>query len=290
MKKLAAVVLAFCVCGSVAFGSGYRTASTEGGADVTVQSEPAVSQIPYLLAVSQGLVTGASSVAKFGKNEATTSGDDIWAGGGVYDFYPTNALAVEILSSDTNDVDQGAGAWTVLVQGHDADLYLQQEVVTMNGTTVVALTNTYRRIYRAIVLTGGTEPNNAGDITIRETGAGEVAGVVLAGEGQTTQTPFTIPKGKTGYIYQTYVGLADDDKAGESVIFQIMTRINNGHTGAWSVKGEVGCNSLGSSHWLQNIPIPGAIPEMTDLKVISRAASATLGTFAGYTVLLIDDD
>lgn len=286
MIKRLSFLLVLLVASSV-LASGFRNATPADG--LTIGAEPPIAQMPYLLAVSQGLVDGASSVAKFGKNEATTTGDDIWAGTGPYNFYPTNALAVELVSTSTNDVDQGTGAWTILVQGLDADLYQIQELVTLNGTTAVPLTNTYRRVYRAIVLTCGALPTNAGDIEIREAGDGEIAGVVLANEGQTVQTPYTIPRGKTGYLYQTYAGLADDDKAGESVIFQIQTRLNNGHTGAWSLKGEVGSNSLGSSTWLQPIPIPGRIPEMTDIRVIAHQASATLGTFAGYTVLLIDN-
>jgi len=292
-KLIVAVIMAATIAGAAQKitnddRSAIMALDSSGG--ITVGAQPIVAQMPYLLAVSMGLVDGASSVAKFGKNETTTTGDDIWAGDGVYAFYPTNAQSMEIVSANTNDTDQGTGAWTAIVQGLDADLYQIQEYVTMAGTTPVALTNTYRRVYRAVVLTCGSEPNNVGTLTVRIASAGTTAAVIPAGEGQTQQTSYTIPAGKTGYLYQTYVGLADDDKAGESCIFQIQTRLNNGHEGAWAVKGEEGCNRLGGSTWLQDIPIPGGpLPEKTDIKVIAHAASAELGTFAGYTILLIDD-
>jgi len=168
----------------------------------------------YYLEVSKGNIAGTSKVNKFGHNPAVTDGDDVWGGGGVYDFYPTTAQSMEILSTSANDTNAGTGAWTVIVYGLDSNWEEINETVTMNGTTPVALANTYIRMFRGVVLTAGTVETNVGDISVEIVGSATQAIFIGALDGQTQHAIYTTPAGKTSYFLKGYVGIANDDNNG----------------------------------------------------------------------------
>jgi hypothetical protein len=245
----------------------------------------------YYLEVARGNVEGQSSINKFGHNPAATPGDDIWGGGGSYNFYPTTAQSMEILSTDADDTSAGSGARTIIVYGLDENWEEQSEVLTLNGGTPVNLTNTYIRMFRAVVLTAGTTETNEGALVVRIQGGGTTAIFIGALDGQTQHTIYTIPAGKTGYFIKGYVALADDDKNGEVAEFQWQARPNNGVTGAWAVKGEVGLNNIGTSAWIYQYGVPaGPLPPKTDIRIRVVSSTATLGVVGGYDLVLIDNE
>lgn len=246
-------------------------------------------QTEFYLKVAMGLVPGYSSVNKFGHNTAATSGDDVWGGGGVYAFYPTTAQTVQAVSTSVNDTSAGTGGRTMEVYGLDENWEEQNETVILNGTTPVVLSNTYIRLFRTIILTAGTLETNDGDITVAVSG-GDVGIFIADGDGQTQHAVYTVPAGKTAYFIKGYVGLTADDKNGEIAEFQWKSRPNNGTTGAWAVKGEVGCNSLGSGTWQYEYGVPnGGIPEKTDIILSVITVSTTLGVVGGFDLVLIDN-
>jgi len=268
------------------------------GTGLTSSAPFASIQMPFLLAVGMGKVDGYSSINKFGHNPAAADGDDVWHGGGSYEFYPTSAVSIDIKSSSGSDVAAGTGARTVVVQGLDENWEeATSEEITLTGTTEVAIAGTWRRIFRCTVLTAGSNETNVGNITVQCVGAGgglsdNTVGIyVAADDGQTQQCTYTIPAGKTGYFLKGYVGVADDDKNGEVAEFQWQMRINNGVTGAWAVKGEMGTNSGGTSNWQYEYGIPaGPIPEKSDIRIIMKdSTTGTIGVVGGYDLLLEDD-
>jgi len=264
---------------------------TDGSFHVDVKAQPEIAQVPFLIAVAQGSVTGYSSVNKFGHNPAATAGDDIWSAGGSYNFYPTNAAAMEIVSTDTNDVSGGAGAQSVTVFGLDGNWDEISETVTMNGTTAVDLTNTYRRMSRAFVNTIGTADSNVGAIVIEEDGStGETGAYIAAGDGQTQQAIYTIPRGKSAMFIKGYVALKEDTFQGTSGDFKWKLRLNNGTTGAWQTKGQIGLINIGSSWWQYEYGIPiGMIPAKTDIRLEQTAATDAMDSVGGFDLLLVDD-
>jgi len=254
-------------------------------------------QKDFYLKVAMGEVAEYSSANKFGHNPSATTGDDVWHGGGKYEFYPTSAVSVDIKSSDADDDDGDTGARTCVIYGLDENWEEQtSEVITLNGTSEVAIAGTWMRIFRLIVLTAGSTGTNEGLITVQNVGAAgglsdNTVGIsVGAGDGQTQQSIYTVPAGKTAYFVKGYVGLADDDKNGEVAEFQWQARPNNGVTGAWAVKGEMGCNSGGSGNWQYEYGVPaGPIPEKTDIRIRVVGATATLGVVGGYDLVLKDN-
>ena len=245
----------------------------------------------FMTEVSKGNVPGHSAINKFGHNPLTTTGDDVWSGGGVYAFYPTTAQSLDIVSTSTDDNATDSGARTVIIYGLDANWAEQNQTVTLDGDSEVALTGTtWMRVYRAIVLTAGSGGTNAGIITVEIVGSATVAANILAGDGQTQQVIYTIPSGKTGYFIKGYVGISDDDKNGEVVEFIWQLRPNNGVTGAWATKGQVSCMNIGSSWWQYKYGIPaGPIPEKTDIRIKAALATAAVGAVAGIDILLVQD-
>jgi len=263
--------------------------TVSGTQDVAVVSVPTVAQLPFYQAVSMGLVEGYGKVNKFGHNPAATDGDTVWGGGGAYAFFPTNAQAVSVVSSDADDAEGDTGARTATFYGLDANWEEASETVTLNGQTPVALTNTYIRMFRGIVLTAGGSYSNEGNLSVTN-GAGTVAIYINAGDGQTQHAVYTVPANTTAYFLRGYVGLADDDKNGEIAEFQWQARPNNGHTGAWAVKGEIGLNNVGSGHWQYEYGCPsGPIPAKTDIRIVTINTTATLGVVGGFDMLLVDD-
>jgi len=245
----------------------------------------------FLVEVAKGNVAGHSVVNKFGHNPAVlVTGADIWSGGGYYDFFPTSAVACTAASTDDEDGGAGGdtGALTMQVYGLDTNWEEQTETVILNGTTVVNLSNNYIRLYRAIVLTAGSNNTNIGDISV--SGGGDTGIFIAADDGQTQQTIYTIPNEKTGYFLKGYVGTSDDDKNGESASFKWKSKANNGVNGAWATKGQIGLVTIGSSWWQYEYGAPaGPLPEKTDIRLDCFSTTATLGVVGGYDLLLVDD-
>ena len=127
--------------------------------------------------VAKGRVPGHSAVRKFGHNPTTTAGDDIWAGLGVYAFFPATALPMEVLSTNDEDTLNGDGAWNIEFEYLDADWNVQTKTVDLAGQTPVALSVSAIRGYRIKVLQAGTVSGNTnlGIITVRAVGGATAA-------------------------------------------------------------------------------------------------------------------
>lgn len=245
----------------------------------------------YYMEVAQGNIPGHSKVNKFGHNPAATTGDDVWGGGGAYAFYPTTGQPMEVVSTDGDDADGDTGARTIVVYGLDENWEEASETVILAGTTPVNLVNNYTRMFRTVVLTAGSSETNEGNLIVRIQGGGTQAIYINANDGQTQHAIYTVPAGKTAYFIKGYVGMADDDKNGEVAEFQWQARPNNGVTGAWAVKGEVGLNNIGSSYWVYEYGVPsGGIPEKTDIRIKVVSSTATLGVVGGFDLILIDNE
>jgi hypothetical protein len=157
----------------------------------------------FPLEVQRGVVTGVSSVRKFGHNPSVVTGSyqDIWDGGGAYPFQ-TSASAVRIQAGgDAGDTAAGAGAQKIAVEGLDENWALATEdIATAGAAQSLPTTTTFTRVFRAYVKESGTYGGtNIADIDIETTGATVVA-VIPADVGQTQMALYTIPDGKVGYL------------------------------------------------------------------------------------------
>ncbi|WP_373031675.1 hypothetical protein, partial [Sulfurovum sp.] len=129
------------------------------------------------------------------------------ATGGVYKT-PIAATALEFVSSSANDSSAGTGAQEITIIGLNSSWVEVTQTIETNGTTAVALGTDLVRLYRWYVSRTGTYAtqtagSHAGNLTIRESGAGATwatINVTPFAFGQSQIGCFTIPAGKTGYI------------------------------------------------------------------------------------------
>lgn len=160
----------------------------------SVDAGPLLMPLPF--GASFGRVSGHSRVAVYGHSPTPTAGTDVWEGATAYPFQ-TSATKLEILSASASDTAAGTGARTMMIAGLDTNFNPISEVITMNGTTPVQSANTYLRVNGLNIMTSGSGHTNAGDITLRVTGAGATQAIARAGYGYAKQCVYTVPAGNT---------------------------------------------------------------------------------------------
>jgi len=155
--------------------------------------------IPYLHSVTLGKQVAAGRVAALGRSTIATTGSvpvDMWEGAAAYPFM-TAATSLELVSDNANDSAAGTGGRSVLVSGLNASFAQISETVIPNGTTAVALTQQFYRINSLILTSAGSGKVNAGQIVIRDAGAGTTRAIMTAGIGISRQAVYTVPAGYT---------------------------------------------------------------------------------------------
>ena len=127
---------------------------------------------------------------------------------------PTVPTALEIVSDSTDDNGTtsplGSGALSVDVHGlTDWNGTQVIETVTLNGTTPVALTNSFLRVYRMKIAGSGSyansvTPSHSSVITLQEVGGAITWGVITNaggfGLGQSEIACFSVPAGQTAFM------------------------------------------------------------------------------------------
>lgn len=168
----------------------------------------------YEIELAAGRIAGGSIIIKSGRNsdiDAASAPEDIWDGGGVYTGFPTgSAETVTVVSSSANDTAAGSGARTVQLIGLNSEWLPTTETVTLNGTTPVTSTNSYRRITRVVVRTSGSSNAafNAGTITVAHSSTtANVFCVMPIGSNQNQCAVYTVPAGKTGFLRHIHMDL-----------------------------------------------------------------------------------
>ncbi len=172
----------------------------------------------YAINLCLGKISNTSVFAKWGRNEAISSGtpEDIWDGGGNYTGFATilesgNAEKMEIFSSAAADAAAGTGARTVEISNllDDDGNLMPPQTVTLNGTTPVEIdaTQTYARASRMKVLTAGSGGANAGTLTLRHvTTTANIFAKMPIGYNQTQIACYTVPVGYKLLINKIYAG------------------------------------------------------------------------------------
>ena len=134
---------------------------------------------------------------KFGHANIATEMNTIWNGDTALYVYPTSALAMTLTSSSSSDTTQ-----KIRIYGLDANWKMQEEDISINGTTGVVSTFSYLRIFRAKVMGGG---NLVGDVSIKN---GSVTYAVIKKEANQTQMAvYTVPAGYAFHIQSIEFGV-----------------------------------------------------------------------------------
>lgn len=214
---------------------------------------------------------------KFGSNLDVDTGsvpEDVWTPGDLIPW-PTAAAATTVVSSSADDAAAGSGAQTIRVYGllsiGGAEV---EEDVTMNGTTSVALSNSFIRVYRVKVTSGDV---NVGDIDILH-GATTLC-QIPAGEGQSLHAGWTAPyvEGREWYLTHWH-----GDMTRSSAVSGELGLYVREPGGVWQLKDKIAIMSGGSPPVMPLVaphedydPRSGVhMPAGTDVRVAATASTA----------------
>ncbi len=203
--------------------------------------------------------------------------------------------ATEVLSSSANDTSAGTGARTVTVIYIDNDGTVDSQVVTMNGTTPVALTDTsISRVLDFYCSSYGSGGTSAGNITIRAVTGPINRCQILSGRSRAAPGRFTIPEGYVG-VYKGFAlsNTTVSASAPSKIDYEIEAEINP-LTGAYNAgvfttidwgaagpaSGKIGSHDLDSNGGRKLY-----LPEKTTIHARAKTETAGLITVAGFVYI-----
>jgi len=259
---------------------------TDNNGDTIVRvklSDPA-----FFLEVAKGNVPGHSLVHKFGRNNRIdiANAEDIANIGGTYNFL-TTASTIDVVSTNVNDTSVGSGARTVTISGLDANYDELVETVPMNGTTIVTTTGSFLRINTMSVITAGTSGENEGDITAID-GSFTIA-KIDAGINRTQMAVYTIPNGKTGYLYDFSGSILPELNAigvKEGDISLFIREIDS----VFQVRSDCALSTRGTSAAEFKLnPGPLRIPAKSDVKIRMIVRANRVSASSTMDILLVDN-
>lgn len=228
---------------------------------------------PFELQISRSQIPYHSSLFKYGYNpNIINANETIWDAGGIY-AYPSSAVAMTVTSA-SGAADSGV---TGIVFGQDANYLEVSEAFTLDGSGTYTTTQTFLRVYRAYIA-GGSAPT--GNITIAN--GGTTYAQITAGENQTLMAVYTVPAGKSLYIYQGVATHGTATSGGVFMTVRFMVR-NPGEVFRTTVKVDVSEGEI-----LYPFAQPLKIPEKSDVEVRAicnkNQANAVSASFDGIIV------
>jgi len=247
----------------------------------------------FELDVSQGRVPGNGVEDKFGGNNSLSLGaakQTLCEGCvGLYSYSAVGAADIISVSSDN------AGDNTTLeIEGADIDGNLHTQDLVLNGQTRVALTTPLWRVWRMQVKDLDHTTGVAGVVYIY-TGTTETAGVppapaekgrITDGDNQTLMSLYTVPLGYVGFLYRGELGINDTSAGTDSCKLHYRSRRV---ASIFKTKKNIDCVATGSSIFQDKRSFPDPIPALTDIEITKISATAAMGAWAAFDILLVEE-
>lgn len=230
----------------------------------------------FNLNVSRGKVRGASLLHKFGAVPAMSQNTT----GTIWDvndtIYPWGAFASAgtlTVNSDIADANKH-----IVIIGLDENYNEISEDLQLTSTSL-STTKSFIRVFRAYITNGST--GNVAAINVLK-GASTVLRI-SAGQSQTLMAIYTVPAGKTGYLYKGVCSAqAGADGTGSMFVRYFgETAFRIGHT--FEVAGVGG-------KYVYDFSFPIPIPEKSDIDVRLTTRSNNGRYTAAFDMLLVDND
>jgi hypothetical protein len=244
---------------------------------------PQVAPDELVVAVGLDRVPGWRVYRKFGMNDdvPATGTEEMWPIG-TAKVWPAAAGVVSLVSSSADDdASPATGAWSVIVEGLDANYDEVSETIALDGVTPSVGAVSFLRVNRAYVAAAGSGAVNAGNITGSIGGNAQL--YIEALEGQTHQTHYTVPANHTLVVNNFVVGVGR--MAGSSDIHvRSMIRLNGGaNDEAWRAISDIYLWD-GSIH--RNDGSATVVPAKTDIKqeIVSTSTTQAFSIFSGYLI------
>jgi hypothetical protein len=252
----------------------------------------------YGLLVARGLVSGVTSVNKFGAapDGIQTTATDVWSRANATPtqqiwLAPTAARVHAIVSSSANDDGDpvGTGARTIRIYGLKTwNLAESYEDITLNGTGSVNTANSYVIIHRMKVLTCGASGPNVGTITATADTDTTVTAVILPGDGQTEMAIYGVPSIQSFYLTRWSCAIAKASGTAAHVTFELRVNENpNVQTVAYLRKNDLAVQSTGNNNVEKVFALPPKYAGPCIIKVQGIASAADIDAKSGFDGYLV---
>lgn len=228
--------------------------------------------------IANGQMLNASHINKFGYTGAGINGTaTIWDGSSTSATYTylTAPVTLKVESDDQND--DGA---TYLIEGLDGDYNPVSETITTDaGTGIGTGTQQFLRVFRARMTTNGGV--NDGNVSINSNDANNtLLAYIKADNGQTLMSIYTVPAGKTAYLFKLHGSV---DKANVDVKFMFFETPFGGSRNIKHMSGTQGGNPIDYDY-----PVPLRFEEKSDLEM-RITTSASCGAGGIFDLILVDN-
>ena len=287
------------ITNEVSVNTGSNEVTIADGAEVSVTSIPSISVTNLLddgVEIAAGNVNGWKAVNKFGRSlNVDAAKTDIWDGANDTTdqkiwVCPTNAQVHNIASSAVLDSNTATGAWTLQVYGLTSwDTKETSEIVTLEGTNLVATEKAYVIIHRMKVVTSGTNIN-LGNITATASVQDSLTAMILALEGQTQMAIYGIPSTQCAYLPEYYASM--NRSGGATALLDVTLLVNtdpDAQTVPFLVKSTHGAQANGSSNFDHAFYPYFRIPGPAIIKVQGFGSTTDLDVSAGFDLILVDN-
>lgn len=241
-----------------------------------VDNKPRVSSMPYVYDIAEGNIANHAKFRVYGFNgDVDTAEETIWSVGGIYVF-PTAAMGMEVVSSSVEDDPDkggavaGTGAHAVQVHYLDSTYAEQEETVTLNGQTAVAMqADDILRIQHIHVTIVGTGNYAAGNIDVRHLSDSPIYKRIIAGRNESSDAVWTVPKDNTGYIVSWQSG-GGNSLGGRFCTHRLVATCSAESVltaGIFNTKDTIATQD-GSI--VVPLPMPIKLPQYTDVMVLAK--------------------
>ena len=245
----------------------------------TLADNKSAGSMPWMLAVSLGLVPGVTAVHRSAYNPDLANGteESIWVEGGIYPWTELNGghilYAVSTSAADTNQI--------VYIEGLDSNYNLINETIVTAGTTAVATTKQFARIHTATIVSNAT---NVGEVIFRlHSGTGTVVAHIRAGFGITKLGQYTVPAGKTAYLL---TGDATSFRGGAGNIGTVVKMMVKPYGGVFLVAH---ISEVVNGFYRYDFTAPMKITEKSDIDVRGLADGNGTQMSCNYDLILVDN-
>lgn len=279
---------------------------------MTIKDEPfalsalnsSTNNYEWRVLIQSGKVKGHSVMDKFGANQEITVGsdpEDICDQGGVYIF--TDNAGADYYVSSSNSGDNQLVKFEVLTVDSSDNWNKEVFEQVISGQVKTLLTppsgDPIVRIYR-IENEGASGDDLAGDLYVYEDTTvtlgvpddlTKIRAKIFAGEiNQTLMAIYTIPTGYVGFLTKGEAGMNFEGSVGAGTNFAKMYYKSRRYGKVFKVKKEFSLINVASSNYEDNRCFPDPIPSKTDIKITCEEVSETMGVWAAFCILLIDEN
>lgn len=229
----------------------------------------------YYLDVAKGKIVGHSVAFITGRAENFATPSTIWNVGGMYPWSAWNTSQKLYINSTAADTMK------ILLNGLDDNYNPLTELVQLTGLTFVSTINNFKRLNSAYIIDSGSF--NIGQINIHTgSSTGTIIGRINIGIGQTSMSIYTVPAGYTAF------SMFGDFSVNKNEGAELNAR--------WRFFG-AGFITVYAIEIFQQAyhampPIPGAIPEKTDIDNVVQFVTTANGTrvYSNQQLMLISND